>query len=183
MDDDGVGGLLEDDAVAADAKTKQTLHFAGERSDAAHAGVGGAVDGFEDGHGDVLRNGTDFSRDTGAELNLLQSDSLLLPLVFSGDLLHGKATLGDGLLKGNTLAAIPEVLAGGMDLGDILREKGISFVLVVYHDFEQMNHGGELARVQLSDEFVCFGFECLNGHDVLLNGCRGAAWLWQLKNE
>ena len=58
MDSDGVGGFLEEDAVVADAKAEEAFKLAGERLDAPCAGFGVAVDGFEDGHGDVLRDRT-----------------------------------------------------------------------------------------------------------------------------
>jgi len=40
VDGDSIGGLLEEDAMVADAKTEETLELAAERLDAARAGFG-----------------------------------------------------------------------------------------------------------------------------------------------
>ncbi len=71
VDGDGVGGLLEKDAVVADAEAEEALELAGQGPDAARAGLGIAVNGFEDGHRDVLRDGADLGRDLRLEVNLL----------------------------------------------------------------------------------------------------------------
>ncbi len=62
MDIDRVGGFLEEDAVVADAQAQEAFELAGERLDSTGSGVGIAVDGFENGHGDVLRDSADLGR-------------------------------------------------------------------------------------------------------------------------
>ncbi len=76
MNSDTVGGLLEEDAVVADAQPQEAFELAGERLHATGSGVGIAVDGFENGHGDVLRDGADLGRDLRFKLNLLHGYSL-----------------------------------------------------------------------------------------------------------
>ena len=67
MNRDGIGGFLEEDAVIADTKPQEALEFAGERLNAATASFGVAVNGFEDGHGDMLRDRADLGRDLGSK--------------------------------------------------------------------------------------------------------------------
>jgi len=71
VNNDGVGGFLKEHAVVADAKAQEAFELAGEWFDAASAGFGVAVNGFEDGHSDVLRDGADLNRDLRLEVNIL----------------------------------------------------------------------------------------------------------------
>lgn len=67
VDCDGVGGLLEEDAVIADAEAKQTLKLAAERLDAARPGFGIAVNRFQNRHGGFLLDGADVGGNVGVE--------------------------------------------------------------------------------------------------------------------
>ena len=59
MNRDSVGGFLEEDAIVANTKPQEAFELARERLNAATAGFGVAVNGFEAGHGDVLRDSAD----------------------------------------------------------------------------------------------------------------------------
>ncbi len=72
MDRDPVCGFFEDDAVVANAKAQEARELAGERLDGVRSGFGVAVYGFKNGHGDVLRDGTDLRRGLRLEVDLLQ---------------------------------------------------------------------------------------------------------------
>ncbi len=67
MDGDGVGGLLEEDAVIADAEAKQTLKLAAERLDAPRPGFCIAVNRLQNRHGGFLINGADIGGNVGVE--------------------------------------------------------------------------------------------------------------------
>ena len=134
MDGDGVGGLFEEDAVVADAKTEETFELAAERLDAPCAGFGVAVDGFEDRHGDVPRNGADLGRDLRLKMDLLQCASVAFRA--SADLLHGEAEAGDNLLEGDALAAVAEVVFGSTESAAVFFGQ-ILFSVVIDHHFEQ----------------------------------------------
>ena len=49
------------------AKAQEAFELTGERLDAARSGFGVAVDGFEDGHGDMLRDGADWAGTSGSK--------------------------------------------------------------------------------------------------------------------
>ena len=136
MDGDRIEGLLEEDAVAPNAEAKEALEFAGQRLDATRTGFGITVDGFENRYGDVLRDGADPDRTSGSK----RSASLFL--IGPVDLLHGETEIGGDLLEGNALAPLAKVLVGSMEGPAIFL--GQFLVLVIDHDFEQMNDGGEL---------------------------------------
>ncbi len=54
----------------------------------------------------------------------------------SANLLHGEAEIGDNLLKGNSLAAVTEVLAGGAESQAVFLGQ-FFFVVIVDHDREE----------------------------------------------
>ena len=70
MDGDGVGSLLEEDAVVADAEAEEAVEFAGEGLDSARSRLGVTVDGFKNRHGDLLRDGSDLGWNPRLEVDL-----------------------------------------------------------------------------------------------------------------
>ena len=73
VDLDGDSGFFEEDSVVANAEAKEAFELAGQRLDAARSGFGVTVNGFENRHGDVLRDGSDLSRDLRLEVDLLHT--------------------------------------------------------------------------------------------------------------
>jgi hypothetical protein len=71
VDRDGVVGFVEEHAVIADAKAEQSFEVAAEGLDAARAGFGVAVDGFENVESGLLADGADFVRNVGLKADFL----------------------------------------------------------------------------------------------------------------
>jgi len=76
----------------------------------------------------------------------------LLIGLMAANLVHGEAEIGDGLLKGNALAALPEVLTRGRDGAAVFF--GQFVVLSVNHHLEQLHHGGNLAWTELVEQLM-----------------------------
>ena len=71
MDGDGVGGLIEEDTVIADAEAKHSLELAAERLDAARASFGIAVNRLQNSHSGFLLDGADIGGNGGVEADRL----------------------------------------------------------------------------------------------------------------
>ena len=56
-----------------------------------------------------------------------------------------------------TLAAVAEVVTGCTQSAAVFFGQFLFLIILVNHDFEQMNDGGEFAGVQLAGQFMGFG--------------------------
>jgi hypothetical protein len=135
VDGDGVGGLIEENAVITDAEPKQSVELSAERLDSARAGFGVAVDRIEDGHGGALVDAADLGRHVGLESDSLHGASVVFGT--AANLIHCEAVLGNNLLEGEALAALVEVLARSRDGPAVFVGQ---FIVIVDHDFQQRAH-------------------------------------------
>lgn len=71
MDGDCVFGLVEEDAVVADAEAEQAFELTAERLDATGTGFGVAMNTFEDVECGPLLDGADFGLDIRPKAGLL----------------------------------------------------------------------------------------------------------------
>jgi hypothetical protein len=73
MDGDGVGGLVEHDAVVADAQPEQALILTGEPLDSSAARFGVIVQGLENAKCGLLRYSSDLERHVWRESDFLHA--------------------------------------------------------------------------------------------------------------
>jgi hypothetical protein len=87
VDGDGVGGFVEEDAVIAGAEPEESFELALQWLDAALAGLGIPVNGFQNVKRGLLFDRSNLALHVGTEANLLHAVS-----VHFADLIHREAT-------------------------------------------------------------------------------------------
>jgi hypothetical protein len=73
VDGDGVAGLVEEDAVIADAEPEESVERAAEWFDSALAAFGVVVDGFQTVQCGLLLDGADFFLDVGLKADFFNA--------------------------------------------------------------------------------------------------------------
>ena len=78
----------------------------------------------------------------------------------------GKTELGEHLFMGDGVVVLAPLVGfgDGFRLGGAERIAVVHEILIVDHDFEQLNDRGELAGAKIAEQFMGFRFERVNGH-------------------